>query len=206
MPFRRSFVGEAAVAAAGGGGLVAGAVAGWYRRGGFVTLSGLLFTLALLLLDLPAARPAGQVSSGARGRWRITWRSRSGWRLSAAFWSAVRFTDPRAGRRRTGWPCRTRPAPWWRLALFLFVVPVAITSRTLATASPFGELGVIGWATAALGDRTGTAVAVWGGRTDYGLPCLYLLGLGTLGLAIGSLLPTGRQLVWIGPLAHWQRR
>jgi hypothetical protein len=168
-----------------------GTVALWFRHGGFVYPSGLLFALATFLTWL-----AWGQSTFAAGFLSVV----IGLALAAGFWQAIALPQFRLDVTNLRW----RSVPFSPIAtstaLVLLAVVVAIAVTGDATATFNASLGAMGWC-AAIAVGAALLPAVGDLNSLLARPGLYAFGLAMAGMVLHALALPPERLAWAGALA-----
>ncbi len=168
--------------------MLMGTVALWFRKGGFVYPSGLLFALATFLNWLawgPPTFAAGVLSIVI------------GLAMAAAFWQAIALPQLRLGVANMRWPGPPFSPIATTVVLGMLVLVVGLAVGIDAVGEPSVTLGAMGWAS-----FIAVCVALFAALADTGSrlarPGFYLLGLVLAGMVLHALSLSPTQLAWAG--------
>ncbi len=182
------------IAAALAASMLTGMAALWFRRGGLVYSSGLLFTLATYLHWLAwGAWGPDTVSAGALS---IV----IGLATSAAFWQAIALPQLRIDVAKLRWRGLPYSPVATAVALIVLATTVAVPIFADAASGFHMKLGWPAWASAA---AVGLALlaALGDPASRLARPGLYVLGLTLAGMGLHALELPPERLAWAGALA-----
>jgi hypothetical protein len=174
--------------------MLTGMAALWFRRGGLVYSSGLLFTLATYLHWLAwGAWGPDTVSAGALS---IV----IGLATSAAFWQAIALPQLRIDVTKLRWRGLPYSPVATAVALIVLATTVAVPVFADAASGFHMKLGWPAWASAA---AVGVALlaALGDPASRLARPGLYVLGLTLAGMGLHALELPPERLAWAGALA-----
>jgi hypothetical protein len=171
--------------------VLTGSVALWFRQGGFVYPSGLLFALATFLTWM-----AWGPSTFAAGGLAIV----IGLALAAAFWQAIELPQLRIEVAKLRW----RGVPFSPIAtavsLILLAAVVALAVAGDALVGNREILGAMGWCSA-IAVGVALLAALGDANSRLAWPGLYVFGLVLAGMVLQALGLPPERLAWAGALA-----